>query len=191
MKIKNYGKVAISSLEIAEITGKRHDNILRDIEVQLTEILGEKALLKFEESYINSNNREFKCYNLSKIEALIVVSGYDAKLRASIIYRLEELEKKSTQKLENQTFTNTILYDNYSKAITEVHKAKLELSNTKHQLTKERLKNTRKELKLANEKIVYLFEKLKESEYKLTTNESEINMLSSTVKKLHKELDKK
>jgi len=191
VKIKNYGKVAISSLEIAEITGKRHDNILRDIEVQLTEILGEKALLKFEESYINSNNRKFKCYNLSKIEALIVVSGYDAKLRASIIYRLEELEKKSTQKLENQTFTNTILYDNYSKAITEVHKAKLELSNTKHQLTKERLKNTRKELKLANEKIVYLFEKLKESEYKLTTNESEINMLSSTVKKLHKELDKK
>lgn len=161
MKIENYENITISSLEIAEITGKQHKNIIRDIEVQTVEVLDEKALLKFEQSYTNSNNREFKCYNLPKIEALIVVSGYDAKLRASIIYRLDELERKSLQKIENQLSTKAISYDEYLKAILEANKAKVEACNAKHQLTKEKLKNTKKELKTANEKIIYLVKKKK------------------------------
>jgi phage regulator Rha-like protein len=128
-------------------------NIIRDIEVQLTEVLGEIALLKFEQCYTNSNNRKFKCYGLPKIEALILVSGYDAKLRASIIYRLDELEKKNLQTLENQTTTQTISYDDYLKAISEAHEAKLELSNVKHQITKEKLNNVRKELKMRKREI--------------------------------------
>lgn len=191
MKIENYENITISSLEIAEITGKRHDNIIRDIETQLVEITGEKALLKFEESYTNSNNREFKCYNLPKIEALIVVSGYDAKLRASIIYRLDELERKSLQKIENQLSTKVVSNDEYLKAILEANKAKVEACSAKHQLTKEKLKNTKKELKTANEKIIYLVKKQKELEYEIATNGSEKNLLNNKIEKLHIELNKK
>lgn len=185
MKIDNYENITISSLEIAEITEKRHDNIVRDIEVQLTEVLGEEGLLKFEETYIQPQNKQsYKFYNLPKIEALIVVSGYDTKLRASIIYRLEELERKSLQKLENQESTKVISYDAYLEAILEANKAKLESSNAKHQITKERLKNTKRELKLANETIVFLEKKIKDIEYNLLTKGSEINTLNNEVERL-------
>jgi len=187
MEIENYKNITISSLEIAEITGKQHKNVIRDIETQLTKVLGEKALLKFEESYTNSNNREFKCYNLPKIEALILVSGYDAKLRASIIYRLDELERKNLQKLENHVSAKAISYDEYLKAILEANKAKVESCNAKHQITKEKLKNTKNELNFANEKIDYLQEKLKEFDYELLTKGSEINMLNNEIKKLKKD----
>jgi len=190
MSIEKYRNITISSLEIAEITGKQHKNVIRDIETQLTEILGEKALLKFEQSYTNSNNRKFKCYNLPKLEALIVVSGYDAKLRASIIYRLDELERKSLQELENKTGV-AISYNDYSNAIEEANKAKIELCNAKHQITKERLKNANKSLKIANKQIDVLKKEIEELEYKLTTNGANINMLEDTIKKLHAELDKK
>lgn len=184
MNLENYKDVTISSLEIAEITGKQHKNIIRDIETQLTKVLGEEALLKFEQSYTNSNNREFKCYNLPKIEALIVVSGYDAKLRASIIYRLDELEKKNLQKLENQESSKVISYNVYLKSILEANKAKLESSNAKHQLTKEKLKNTKRELKRANETIACLKKKIKDIDYDLLTKGSEINLLNNKIKQL-------
>jgi len=89
-------EVSISSLEIAEMTGKRHDNIIRDIESQLSEV---SDLLRFEGIYKDRANREKRCYNLPRREALILVSGYDATLRAKIIDRLEELEKSLNQNI--------------------------------------------------------------------------------------------
>lgn len=41
-------EITMTSLEIAELTGKRHDNILRDIKEQLGQLGG---LLKFEQTY--------------------------------------------------------------------------------------------------------------------------------------------
>ena len=186
MKIEDYKNITISSLEIAEITGKQHKNVIRDIEVQLTEVLGEKALLKFEQCYTNSNNRKFKCYNLPKIEALIVVSGYDAKLRASIIYRLDELERKNLQKLENHVSAKAVSYDEYLEAIQEEKKAKVELCNAKLQLAKQKLKNKKRELKLANETVSSLKSKLEELNYELFVKGSKINALDNTIKRLKK-----
>lgn len=84
----------MDSREIAKLTGKRHDNVMRDIESQLVEL--ECDLLKFEGVYVGGNGEKRKCYILPKRECLILASGYNVKLRAAIIDRWAELEKAST-----------------------------------------------------------------------------------------------
>ncbi len=82
----------MTSREIAELTGKRHDNVMADIRVMLAELYGEEGLLKFQASYINSQNKEQPCFKLPKRESLILVSGYNVAMRAKIIDRWQELE---------------------------------------------------------------------------------------------------
>jgi anti-repressor protein len=95
----------MSSREIAELTGKRHDNVLRDIEAQLTELLGEGGLLNFEGTYRHEQNgQEYREYRLPKRECLIVVSGYSVELRARIIDRWMELESQNIP----QTFAQAL-----------------------------------------------------------------------------------
>ena len=85
----------MSSREISELTGKRHDNVMRDIRSMLTELHGEGGVLIFEASYLNEQNKEQPCFHLPKRESLILVSGYSVKMRAAIIDRWQDLEDKS------------------------------------------------------------------------------------------------
>jgi len=90
----------MDSRDIAALTGKRHDNVLRDIKSMLEEMeIGE---LKFEGSYLSEQNKEMKCYILPKRECLILASGYNVKLRAAIVDRWAELEsaKKPLTRIE-------------------------------------------------------------------------------------------
>lgn len=84
----------MSSREIAELTGKVHKNVLRDIERMATE-LGISERLKFE-LFEEINNLglpvQRKVYKLNKEETLILISGYSIKMRAAIIRRWQELE---------------------------------------------------------------------------------------------------
>jgi phage regulator Rha-like protein len=92
MELQSINKT-MSSLEIAEITGKRHDHVIRDIRNMLFELYGEEGLPKFGDTYINKqNNQEYAIYRLPKRETLVLVSGYSIELRARIIDRWEELE---------------------------------------------------------------------------------------------------
>lgn len=85
----------MSSREIAELTGKRHDNVLRDIE-KMAKDLDILDRLNFEVSEEINNlgfNVQRKVYKLNKEETLILVSGYSIKMRAAIIRRWQELEE--------------------------------------------------------------------------------------------------
>ncbi|WP_083868419.1 phage antirepressor KilAC domain-containing protein [Bartonella queenslandensis] len=84
----------MSSREIAELCGKRHDNVMRDIKNILLELYDEKDILKFEGIFFDSMNRQKTEYLLPKRECLILVSGYSTTLRAKIIDRWQELENK-------------------------------------------------------------------------------------------------
>lgn len=84
-------EVTITSLEIAELTGKRHDIVIRDIETILGRVIDAH---RFEGIYKDAYGRDKKCYRLPKREALILVSGYSVELRAKIIDRLEYLENE-------------------------------------------------------------------------------------------------
>lgn len=84
----------MTSREIAEITGKLHYNVVRDIN-KLLQQLEYKDELNFEAvEYIDAKGEKRPMYNLSKKGSLCLASGYNAKLRMAIIDRWEELEKE-------------------------------------------------------------------------------------------------
>lgn len=85
-------KETMSSLQIAEITGKRHDAILRDIRHLITQ--GVNAHNFVEVEYTDKKGEKRPCFELTKKGCLILASGYDAKLRERIIDRWEELESE-------------------------------------------------------------------------------------------------
>lgn len=89
--------LTMTSREIAELTGKEHRNVMRDIRAMLVELHGEKDVLKFEHISLDAYGREQPCFRLPKRETLILVSGYSTELRARIIDRWQELEGQVAQ----------------------------------------------------------------------------------------------
>lgn len=84
----------MTSREIAEYTGKRHDNVLVDIQLMLGE-LHPGGVLAFQETYQHEQNKQlYFQFRLPKRETLILVSGYSVTMRAKIIDRWQELEAK-------------------------------------------------------------------------------------------------
>jgi len=73
----------MSSREIAELTGKRHDHVLIDIRKMLESL--DLHSPDFSGQYIDGTGRALTCFNLPKRETLILVSGYSIELRARII----------------------------------------------------------------------------------------------------------
>lgn len=88
----NMGEQTMSSREIAELTGKRHDHVMRDTREMLAELHGAEAAPKFGGSYLGKDGTTRPCFNLPKRETLILVSGYNLSMRARIIDRWQELE---------------------------------------------------------------------------------------------------
>lgn len=98
----------MSSLEIAELTGKQHAHVMRDIRNLLDQ--GVAASNFGLGSYKDANQQVRPCYNLTPKGCLILASGYDAILREKIINRLEELElqkREGTFKVP-QTFAQAL-----------------------------------------------------------------------------------
>lgn len=61
--------LAMSSQEIAELTGKRHDHVMRDIRVMLAELHSERGIPKFEDTHTNpQNGQTYPVFNLPRRE---------------------------------------------------------------------------------------------------------------------------
>jgi len=88
------GVPVMSSLQIAEITGKNHPDVMRDIRNTLEQ--AGIGLSKFASSYHNAQNKEQPCYLLPRRECDLVISGYSVKYRLAIIDRWQELEAKQS-----------------------------------------------------------------------------------------------
>jgi phage antirepressor YoqD-like protein len=89
----------MTSKEIAELTGKNHADVLRDIR-NLQEQVGTESIFALSE-YKDSTGRTLPMYSLDKKQTLLLISGYNALLRLKIINRWEELEKpKELSRLE-------------------------------------------------------------------------------------------
>ena len=103
IQIFDANKLTMSSLEIAELTGKEHRNVMADIR-KMFEELGQAAADFSATAFYQVNNatREREIFNLPKRESLILVSGYSAVLRARIIDRWQELENQQVNKATPQ-----------------------------------------------------------------------------------------
>ncbi|WP_345852440.1 Rha family transcriptional regulator [Shewanella algae] len=95
----------MSSREIAELTGKRHDHVCRDIRNML-ERLADTPNLGCQQNQIVTElcpqTKRISAYHLPRRECEILVCGYDVVRRAAVIDRWLELETKQRQ-LPNMT----------------------------------------------------------------------------------------
>ena len=95
-------KQTMSSLEIAELTGKDHAHILRDIRNM------EPAWEKVSKSkfglatYKDAQGKDRPCYNLTKRECLYIATTFNAEARARLVLRWEELERSKQSKALTQ-----------------------------------------------------------------------------------------
>ena len=87
--------LSMSTREIAELTGKRHDNVLADFR-DMCEAL-ELGLLSFQDTYIHpQNGQTYIQYSLPKDLTTTLVSGYSIPMRHAIVKRWFELEATTT-----------------------------------------------------------------------------------------------
>ncbi len=105
VEIKRVGKeekVIVTSLDVAETFGKRHDNVLRDI--QSLGCSAEFRLLNFEESYyMNEQNKQQPMYYMTRDGFTLLVMGYTGELamrfKEAYIRQFNAMEKALTGKL--------------------------------------------------------------------------------------------
>ena len=87
----------MTSLEIAQITGKTHSHVMRDIRNM------EKAWTKITQSnfglseYTDPTGRSLPCYSLTKTECLYIATKFNDEARAILVLRWEQLEKERIQ----------------------------------------------------------------------------------------------
>lgn len=84
--------LTMTSREIAELTGKNHADVLRDIRNML-EVLKKDASI-FADIYLDAHGRSQPGFTLPKRETYILITGYSVAMRAKVIDRWQELEEK-------------------------------------------------------------------------------------------------
>lgn len=92
--------IQMTSLDIAEIVGKKHQHVMRDIRNEIKEMGEEIGQSIFgQSSYINKQNKKQPCYEFGKDGAMQLSLKYDAKTRYRVIKRIEELENQGNKQL--------------------------------------------------------------------------------------------
>lgn len=82
--------VTMSSREIAELTGKQHQHVKRDIEKMLAVL--EEDTSKFGHIYLDSMNREQTEYRLDRDLTENLLLGYSPILRRKVLQRMRDME---------------------------------------------------------------------------------------------------
>ncbi|BBH46926.1 DNA-binding protein [Pseudomonas sp. KU43P] len=102
----NLSRQVMSTREVAKLTGKGHDNVLRDARRLVAE-----GVLKSEETPYQhpQNGQSYPEFLLSQRDSLVLVSGYSSRLRAKIIDRWQELEARVVGQVQiPQTFAEAL-----------------------------------------------------------------------------------
>ena len=103
-------KETMTSLEIAEVTGRNHKDVMRSIR-------------EMEEAWVKVNGRKFAlveykdakgemrpCYSLNKTECLYIATKFNDEARAKLVLRWEELETKERNQYQvPQSFAEALM----------------------------------------------------------------------------------
>ena len=85
-------EVKMTSLELAETTGKQHAHIMRDIKKELEQLTLEDQSIFGEIYYLDIYGRQQPCYTFGREGAMQLALRYDASVRRKVIKKLAELE---------------------------------------------------------------------------------------------------
>ena len=92
----------MTSLEIAELTGKQHKHLMeaiRRMEPAWEKVHGRKFALMFREVTIgNGAVRRDPCYQLTKTECLYIATKFNDEARARLVLRWQELEMEEVKR---------------------------------------------------------------------------------------------
>lgn len=149
----------MSSLEIAELTGKPHNDVMKAIRAMEPSwekvSQGKFSLSSRTVQQPNGGVREYPCYELTKTECLYVATKFNDEARAKLVIRWEELEKKArAQMLQLPDFTNPAeaarawASEYEQKTQLAIENKKLEEENIQLALENQELKNDRNYLDL-------------------------------------------
>ena len=88
------GPLSMTSFEVAELTGKNHAHVMRDIRAMIERLSADPNLDWHckSETYLDAQGKERQQYRMDKNTSLTLVSGYDPIPRFRIITRWQALE---------------------------------------------------------------------------------------------------
>ena len=97
----------MTSLEIAEVTGKPHNDVMKAIRkmepawVRICQ--GKFSLTSRMVQQPNGGTRKVPCYSLTKTECLYVATKFNVEARAKLVLRWEELEHERIARQEKMS----------------------------------------------------------------------------------------
>ena len=94
--------VTMSSREIAELTGKQHKNVLRDVNVMLESLEKAGSDLSQAVRYTDERGRTSEV-RLDRVLTETLLTGYSIPLRHRVVTRLQDLEKVSRHSMSLPT----------------------------------------------------------------------------------------
>jgi len=101
----------MTSLEIAELTGKPHNDILkaiRKMEPAWEKVCqGKFSLTSRTIVQPNGGTREVPCYQLTKTECLYIATKFNDEARAKLVLRWEELEMEDVRRKRSEAPSTT------------------------------------------------------------------------------------
>jgi anti-repressor protein len=119
-------EATMSTKEISDLTGKRHDNVMADAR----KMLGEIGSPEISGGYLDKQNRTQPCLLLSRDETMCLVAGYSTELRFRIVKRWRELEESQKPTIP-QTYAAALLEAGRLALELEESQAKLEVAAPK------------------------------------------------------------
>lgn len=88
--------LTMSSREIAELTGRDHGNVMRDIRTMLDDLQASNLNPVCETTtYAGANGQRYPQYELDRDTCLTLLLGYDAVARMKVVKRWQELEAQA------------------------------------------------------------------------------------------------
>ena len=96
-----FEKQTMSSLEIAQLTGKPHNDVMKAIRAMEPSwekvCQGKFSLTSRKVAQPNGGERDVPCYELTKTECLYVATKFNDEARAILVLRWEQLERKNRE----------------------------------------------------------------------------------------------
>lgn len=126
-------KESMTSLEIAEVTGKAHKDVMkaiRNMEPAWEKVSQRKfALSSYKQEQPNGGYKDVPCYILNKTECLYIATKFNDEARAKLILRWEDLEKMNAPKVP-QSFAEALMLAAKQQEQIEQQQRELEDKNT-------------------------------------------------------------